>query len=151
MRSYNHISILALLLFVMHSYTATAQRERLLDPLVGSWALDYNTTFSKMESHMKILMDTIPQAQRRGVENSYRGRTMIFGPDGNFKMLFSDGRSVGGSWKVEQDGNLLVLTDPNGKRHLHQVKAFSANEMVLRMEDSGEAKLFVKELYFIKN
>src|SRR5690606_6559997 len=128
-----------------------AQRERSHGPLEGSWVLDYNATFAKMERQMRTLLDTIPRAQRTGIENSYRGRTMVFGLGGNFKMLFLDGREVGGSWSVEQNGNLLVLTDPNGKRYPHKVKGLTANGMVLRVEDSGEAKLFVKELYFIKN
>lgn len=149
MRTYSYI-LLTVLLCIGSGMRAVAQSGP-MEGLVGSWTLDYGTTFSNMEGQRKAALDTVPQAQRTGIENSYRGRTMVFGPDGGFSMQFLDGRSVGGRWSLEQDGSMLVLTDPNGHRYSHRVKGLTASGLVLRAEDMGEGELFVKELYFIKN
>lgn len=121
------------------------------EALIGSWTLDYSATFSKMEPRMRAAMDSIPQAQRAGIENSYRGRTMVFGADGGFRMLFPDGREAGGRWLLDHIGGMLVLTDPNGHHYPHRVRVLTDRGLVLAMEDSGDSQLFIKELYFIKN
>jgi|SRR5690606_22827746 len=119
--------------------------------IIGTWVLDYDATFSKMDNQMKSAMDSIPQTHKVNIKNSYRGRTMVFDPNSEFSLLFQDGRKVDGDWSIEQNGNTLVLTDPNGYKYPHKVKELTSNSMVLKLEDSDGSKLFVKELYFIKN
>lgn len=143
--------ILLMMLFCTCFGTGAMAQELPQETIIGTWVLDYDGTFSKMEEQMKVALDSVPQAHRSGIEDSYRGRTMVFGPNSDFKLLFPDGREVGGSWALEQNGNVLVLTDPNGHRYPHKVKELTSNSMALKMEDSEGSKLFVKDLYFIKN
>lgn len=142
--------LLVLLTWIFTVHLAVAQSGP-SEALIGSWTLDYSATFSKMESRMRVAMDSIPQAQRAGIENSYRGRIMVFGADGGFRMLFPDGREAGGQWSLDRIGGMLVLTDPNGHHYPHRVRVLTDRGLVLAMEDSGDSRLFVKELYFIKN
>src|SRR5690606_41437755 len=98
--------LLVLLTWIFTVHLAVAESGP-SEALIGSWTLDYSATFSKMESRMRAAMDSIPQAQRAGIENSYRGRIMVFGADGGFRMLFPDGREVGGRWSLDHISGML--------------------------------------------
>lgn len=150
MRTYGHI-LLTLLSLVFFNQVASGQEREDQSVLVGTWTLDYDATFAKRESRMKALMDTIPQSQRSSIEDSYKGRTMSFGSDGGFRLSFPDGRNMEGTWSLDQGRMTLLVTDPSKQIHVHWIKELKERVMVLRLEDSGGSKLFVKELYFVKN
>jgi hypothetical protein len=151
MKSYNHISLLALLFCVMLSHKSFSQQDNIVEPFLGSWTLDFNSTFSKRERQMKAIMDTMPQNLRVTIENNYRGRTMSFGPKGDFRQYFPDGRNVHGTWTLDQKNMSLILTDPSGKAYIQRIQQLTDRALVLRLEETGQSRLFVKELYFIKN
>lgn len=151
MRLYNHISLLALLFCVMLSPKVFSQQDKLDGPLIGIWTLDFNSTFSKRERQMKTIMDTMPQNLISTIENNYKGRTMSFEPNGAFRQYFPDGRNVNGIWMLDQKNMSLVITDPSGQAHVQRIQQLTDRVLVLRLEETGQSRLFVKELYFIKN
>jgi hypothetical protein len=151
MKPYNHISLLALLFCVMLSHTAISQQDKIDEFLIGTWTLDFSSTLSKRERQMKAIMDTMPQNLRSTIENNYRGRTMSFGPTGAFRQYFPDGRNVNGIWMLDQKNMSLIITDPSGQARVQRIQQLTDRVLVLRLEETGQSKLFVKELYFIKN
>jgi len=149
MKVFNHL-LITMILCIGFGTHAIAQNSP-AESLVGTWVLDYNATFSKMEMQMKVIFDSIPQSQKSTIEKNYRNRTMIFDANGNFRQIFPDGRAVNGSWLLEQNANTLVVIDPSGNRYFQRIKELNDFGLVLKMEDSGDSRLFVKELYFTKN
>lgn len=127
------------------------QSQTLQGELTGTWVFDYDTSFSKIEAPVKARLDSMPQAQRLRIENTYKERTITFKPNGDYVQILSDGRKTTGAWILNHGTNSISITSSRGNTQELKIKTLTSTALILKPSEVGEIKGMVPEWHYIKN
>jgi len=119
--------------------------------LVGKWIFDYDKSVNNMERSSKVHLDSINQIRQERIEKSYRGRIVMFSDNGNYEQSLADGHTATGKWELGKNKKTIIITDPNGNKHIQRIKSLSKSKLVLTPVIKGKAKMLISQWNFVKS
>ncbi|MDO3696020.1 lipocalin family protein [Wenyingzhuangia sp. chi5] len=119
------------------------------EQLIGAWSLDYQKSLTKMDSVPKMRFNSNTRLKTR-IEESYKGRQLVFSANGDFTQIQPDGRENSGIWTIVESENTLTITSPEGQKFSFQIIKLNNNHLVLKSISTTKGKPYFKEIYYDK-
>lgn len=144
-------TILYSVLFMALSLPLAIEAQQITsEQIIGTWLFNYDASFAKMEAKVKSQYDSISVERKTKIDNSYKGRTLIFNADGSIVQNLSDGRTAKGTWVYNDKTKNIEITNPKGLVYYQKVKSFTSTSLVLEAKAIGSNQPIISEMHFTK-
>lgn len=140
---------LLLVILVLGLGSMTAQKDK-TDQLLGSWEFAESISIQHLPKDIKQDLQGSQDLQNH-VSTFYIGRQMEFNPNGTLSIVFPNGLTISGTWKLS--GNMLTTSSNEGSSASQQIVFVNPSHFYLIAEESTDSQLKVlfPELHFTKN
>ena len=143
-------TILQIIFLLCFTFSGMAQNNtNKKEQLIGAWNLDYQKSLTKMDSIPKKRFNSNTRLKTR-IEESYKGRQLVFSANGDFTQIQPDGRENSGTWTIVESENTLTITSPEGQKFPYQIIKLNNNHLVLKSISTTKGKPYFKEIYYDK-
>lgn len=136
-----------MLIFTSLKISAQTQQEK----LVGTWIFNYELSIANVRPEAKKTLDLMSDLYRKKIERAYKGRKIIFRPDGSFTQELSDGTQINGLWTLENDANDIVISILQKQIQILEIKLLSSTSLIVALKSDDNMKPIISEWYFSKN
>ena len=143
-------TILQIIFLLCFTFSGMAQNNtNKNEQLIGTWSLDYQKSLTKMDSVPKKRFNNNTRLKTH-IEESYKGRQLVFSANGSFTQIQPDGREMRGTWTVVERESTLTITSPEGQKFSFQIIKLNNNHLVLKSISTTKGKPYFKEIYYDK-
>ncbi len=142
----SHIYIF--LLIAVTSLSINAQNSSPQERLIGTWTLDYQSSFSNMKSDLQERFGTLSETDKNRIISIYQGRKLIFTQEGTFTQTLSDGRNIHGDWTLSDNGTVLSITSPGGHKLKQKIISLTASILVLKLDTPNADRAYFSTMHF---
>ncbi len=149
MKTNNYI-VLSLFFCISFSQNTISQNQPEISYLIGTWIFNYDASFEKMDARSKAKYNSMEEPQRIRIDNAYKNRQITFGEDGTYKQVLGDGRISLGTWSIYNNGNDIIIKNPEGQTYIQKIKSLTVSELILKPKSYGNGKILINEWNFSK-
>jgi len=144
----NIFKAIVILFLVFNSVGINAQTKP--ERLIGTWGFDYDKSMGKIDEQVQKDYASMPEAIKNNFEQTYKGRKLIFNPDGSFVQKTANGKQILGNWILDNNQNISV-TSPQVGNITFKIEVLSEAMMVLQLQKKGNEQIVFSRWYLNKN
>lgn len=144
----NRYKIIFLFVLIFNSLRISAQTKQEL--LAGTWVFNYELSMANIIPEAKKSLDLMSDLNKVKFEKAYKGRKIIFRPDGSFTQEILNGPSISGLWTIENNERNIILNIVQKQIQSLEIKSLSPTSLVVTLVNSDKMRPIISDWYFTK-